>query len=85
MDNIANSGFNPRARVGRDITGEPKVSTLYFCFNPRARVGRDSYAVGAWRYSGCFNPRARVGATSSTRFTCWTTGCFNPRARVGRD
>ena len=34
------SGFNPRARMGRDILSVTvKVSTV--CFNPRARMGRD--------------------------------------------
>jgi len=36
----SSTGFNPRARVGRDVCG--RVRMLYVrCFNPRARVGRD--------------------------------------------
>ncbi len=36
------SGFNPRARVGRDSIWVKKDSNK-FCFNPRARVGRDEW------------------------------------------
>ena len=37
---VENSGFNPRARVGRD--SEPKIRpSASRSFNPRARVGRD--------------------------------------------
>ena len=35
------SGFNPRARVGRDICGFQDVPD-FRSFNPRARVGRDA-------------------------------------------
>jgi len=33
-------GFNPRARVGRDII-DLKEKDVWKSFNPRARVGRD--------------------------------------------
>ena len=33
-------GFNPRARVGRDLGGNETASKINR-FNPRARVGRD--------------------------------------------
>ncbi len=33
-------GFNPRARVGRDVN-ERRSYPACWCFNPRARVGRD--------------------------------------------
>ena len=36
-------GFNPRARVGRDLTGYQRIAG-YGGFNPRARVGRDEFA-----------------------------------------
>ena len=35
-------GFNPRARVGRDLAGIRCTSPLQR-FNPRARVGRDVF------------------------------------------
>jgi len=52
--------FNPRARVGRDIS---IASTSWYgiCFNPRARVGRDPRYDGRKARRGGFNPRARVG------------------------
>ncbi len=39
-------GFNPRARVGRDVQRLIKAYSQA-CFNPRARVGRDKQAKGA--------------------------------------
>jgi len=33
-------GFNPRARVGRDLQCY-RQGLQFLCFNPRARVGRD--------------------------------------------
>ncbi len=36
----AHPGFNPRARVGRDMQ-EMREEQRIICFNPRARVGRD--------------------------------------------
>ena len=54
------TNFNPRARVGRDMTFTV-FGPFHAHFNPRARVGRD----GRVRQCGCgdgdFNPRARVG------------------------
>ena len=44
--------FNPRARVGRDLTNViPFLPCSYF--NPRARVGRDSACLHGLNYSGC--------------------------------
>ena len=34
------AGFNPRARMGRDNSGEVKMR-ICIRFNPRARMGRD--------------------------------------------
>jgi len=56
------TGFNPRARVGRD----PHTVSSYYSsgdsFNPRARVGRDGSLAGPEALSSLsFNPRARVG------------------------
>ena len=55
-----NKGFNPRARVGRDLD----CASMTFhqrCFNPRARVGRDPRPPRPGCCFFCFNPRARVG------------------------
>ena len=78
------TGFNPRARVGRDMW----PGTSLRCsggFNPRARVGRDSSLMAALGAGGCFNPRARVGRDVMTRMHHLIPMSFNPRARVGRD
>ena len=40
LGDAAETGFNPRARVGRDRQPLARVSDGYG-FNPRARVGRD--------------------------------------------
>ena len=55
--------FNPRARVGRDMTrfGSPLTPSS---FNPRARVGRDQRIARRRARALGFNPRARVGRDS---------------------
>jgi len=54
--------FNPRARVGRDLSQIRAAPPLSPSFNPRARVGRDQYPLPHWCVlRTCFNPRARVG------------------------
>ena len=35
------NGFNPRARVGRDLSAAWQIMSVS-CFNPRARAGRDA-------------------------------------------
>jgi len=37
---LESGGFNPRARMGRDTSGN-FLSDGTSCFNPRARMGRD--------------------------------------------
>ncbi len=54
------SGFNPRARVGRDGILFPTFS-YSSSFNPRARVGRDAFWRQYRKAIISFNPRARVG------------------------
>ena len=78
------SGFNPRARVGRDllIHAAPPASR---CFNPRARVGRDVMLQPPRADLRSFNPRARVGRDEAARCSTTYLARFNPRARVGRD
>ncbi len=77
-------GFNPRARVGRDLVADVKRD-LRICFNPRARVGRDQALIQSMTKFICFNPRARVGRDKVAGFRRGGLICFNPRARVGRD
>ena len=54
------AGFNPRARVGRDVP-VARRRCRPVSFNPRARVGRDSCRHPSRRTRYGFNPRARVG------------------------
>ncbi len=57
---FVSSGFNPRARGGRDLRacdyGAPTIS-----FNPRARGGRDRCLGLMVSATQSFNPRARGG------------------------
>ena len=57
------SGFNPRARMGRDDNGVALVA-IQKGFNPRARMGRDHDAQFAAERLQSFNPRARMGRDS---------------------
>jgi len=58
--NLRGSGFNPRARAGRDSMFAV-TSLIHPSFNPRARAGRDLLSVDTEPLYGCFNPRARAG------------------------
>ena len=54
------TGFNPRARGGRD----PELVGFDFTsasFNPRARGGRDDFIPSTSALKSSFNPRARGG------------------------
>jgi len=52
-------GFNPRARVGRDITAL-QTGILGNRFNPRARVGRDPFiGLRVWRVAPFQSTRPR--------------------------
>jgi hypothetical protein len=53
--------FNPRARIGRDITLAQVGPRSRACFNPRAPTGRDSTQASACCARRSFNPRARTG------------------------
>ena len=76
--------FNPRARMGRDITLH--IRTGHFTsFNPRARMGRDSCGCLSSIRRRCFNPRARMGRDRTASSSSRRTESFNPRARMGRD
>ena len=57
-------GFDPRSRVGSDMTG-PAVTQQDRGFDPRSRVGSDLIAVRYVRRSRCFDPRSRVGGDSN--------------------
>ena len=78
------SGFNPRARVGRDALLQT-LAALQACFNPRARVGRDAITKAARERLSVSIHAPAWGATGVKILTIWQVDCFNPRARVGRD
>ena len=81
---IPTAGFNPRARVGRDL---PPVSlnSIYALFQstrPRgARLGMKfpAFCIDLFQST---RPRGARRALSLVRVY---KACFNPRARVGRD
>ncbi len=61
------TGFNPRARTGRDPAHQQFVGGIRG-FNPRARTGRDLVARPRQGRSKCgFNPRARTGRDDGCR------------------
>jgi len=78
------TGFNPRARAGRDryaaLTGRCRHG-----FNPRARAGRDTQGLMRCAPWPSFNPRARAGRDLQACTSPRTHQGFNPRARAGRD
>ncbi len=53
-------GFNPRARMGRDLIVVSSI-LISHSFNPRARMGRDFRRRSTSASSSSFNPRARMG------------------------
>ena len=79
------TGFNPRARVGRD-RGHDRLPS---------HCQPVSIHAPAWGATACapsrintrhrFNPRARVGRDVPRALTVDGVARFNPRARVGRD
>ncbi len=78
------SGFNPRARTGRD-PARPAHPGGWTKFQPtrphRARLElKTVVSVGR-----CFNPRARTGRDWRRARTTRKRWRFNPRARTGRD
>ena len=92
--------FNPRSRVGNDLTYICHyLSTAYF--NPRSRVGNDGKRDNQIQLQKNFNPRSRVGndiarlrenvyliprgERPSRRGFQYPGSNFNPRSRVGND
>ena len=79
------TGFNPRARVGRDeafFNGKPILAAFQ---STRPRGARHLVSTILSEYIAGFNPRARVGRDSWRRKVGMDRKSFNPRARVGRD
>ena len=61
--------FNPRTRVGCDITALTSVKAAV-CFNPRTRVGCDSFADSIYWYSLSFQSTHPRGVRRE-----WLTSC----------
>jgi len=79
------SGFNPRARAGRDFPSTTILLTR-LSFNPRARAGRDRGIITVWHEAQGVSIHAPArGATPGRRAGCSGPSGFNPRARAGRD
>ena len=80
------TGFNPRAREGRDPAARMTTVQAETGFNPRAREGRDLVAL-----NGVVNVFSKFQSTrprGARHFPLATTAeliSFNPRAREGRD
>jgi len=55
------SGFNPRARAGRDVTPVGSVINA-LSFNPRARAGRDKYFDNMFVHDIMFQSTRPCGA-----------------------
>ena len=82
---IGYSGFNPRARVGRDnCEHDVAVSWLIVSIHAPAWGATPYIALWSAGYRR-FNPRARVGRDPHPCVGEARLHGFNPRARVGRD
>ncbi len=82
---MSGSGFNPRARVGRDAVAERDYKALIQFQSTRPRGARLAAAAHSCHAYEGFNPRARVGRDLIFCSSVSSRTSFNPRARVGRD
>ena len=78
------TGFNPRARTGRDGAGAGADLTLER-FNPRARTGRDQTTSENRPLKRVSIHAPARGATVDLPLPRNASSSFNPRARTGRD
>ena len=77
-------GFNPRARVGRDLCDHHGLGTVGVSIH--APAWGATGAVDRRRVSGAVSIHAPAwGATWRRWYRSWWPTGFNPRARVGRD
>ena len=77
--------FNPRTRVGCDLTSITCGCLRDGGFNPRTRVGCDLSGQPLFCRVSSFNPRTRVGCDGFQGRGLTGQRCFNPRTRVGCD
>src|SRR5690606_31836152 len=61
--------FNPRPRMGGDITNATKRPKSA-CFNPRPRMGGDNDEAQKGLLRVCFNPRPRMGGDPEQIVSC---------------
>ena len=78
------SGFNPRAREGRDATQASSHQTLSQFQSTRPRGARHRVLVGD-AISHWFQSTRPRGARPILYCLAFGAACFNPRAREGRD
>ena len=79
------AGFNPRARVGRDLEWFIRAESRTGVSIHAPAWGATSVTMSSNRRVFGFNPRARVGRDPNGWWHTARLPCFNPRARVGRD
>ena len=79
------TGFNPRARMGRDFIMIDRVMEPSPGFNPRARMGRDNVALRTFADLIKFQSTRPHGARLTHDVINIALIGFNPRARMGRD
>ena len=81
---IQYSGFNPRARVGRDKAALPLLQSLFQFQSTRPRGARHS--IDRFELHRCQFQSTRPRGARLLPSTDFMIGVsFNPRARVGRD
>ena len=81
---VHSTGFNPRARMGRDLAQLTSISQPS-SFNPRARMGRDIRKTRLLPPLTVSTHAPAWGATTTRANLPPSMRCFNPRARMGRD
>ncbi len=79
------TGFNPRARVGRDSPWATSSCAGRWFQSTRPRGARPHVVVGVAHHNGVSIHAPAWGATFRFQISCSFWFCFNPRARVGRD
>jgi len=82
-NSICTANFNPRARMGHDLTGWLPMNTIYF--NPRARMGHDCQRPSNPIYKDRISIHVPAWGTTKRISVTSTQKNFNPRARMGHD
>ncbi len=77
--------FNPRSRVGSDVTHNPLKTGVTQFQSALPRGERPRPAAMKKTCASSFNPRSRVGSDWPALAPSWQRCSFNPRSRVGSD